>query len=419
MPDTELLQKVNDLHTAVEAMRKANDERLKTLETKGHAPADLVEKVDKANKDITGLLATADSIKAADARIARLETALSRTGGSVGGGGREVKSFDGKRALTDDEVKARDNMVAYVRRGETKAMSVGDDPNGGYLVPDDMSGRIIARIFETSPVRQYANQQTLTTDSLEGPYDDDEAEVLMTTEQGARSETGTPKIGIWKIPVHEGYAKPKVTQKLLDDSAVNIEAWLATKLGDRFARKQNNQFLLGTGVGMPRGMLTYAASATIGSRANGGTIMQVNTGSNGELTSDFIVKLPYKLKDAYRSRGAYFMSREGIEKARLLKDAVNGRYLWMPGWGDIVSGQPQTLNGYRIGEFNDLAAFTTGSLSAMFGDLMEAYQIVDRQGIRVLRDPFSAKPFVEFYTTMRWGGDVLNFEALVIGKASA
>ena len=188
-----------------------------------------------------------------------------------------------------------------------------------------------------------------------------------------------------------------------------MEAWLAAKVADKFTRTENAAFVNGTGVGQPRGFLTYPAGTTIP-----GQIQQRATGVSGGFGSDpagadVLVKVIYDLKTNYRNSGVWFMNRLTTGGVRLLKNS-DGGYLWQP---SVQAGQPATLLGYPQATFEDMPDFSTAdALAIAFGDLSEAYQIVDRLGVRVLRDPYTAKPYVKFYTTKRVGGDVINFEAL-------
>lgn len=412
--DKEIKDLLEAQNKAFNDFKTSNDERLKSIETKKSVDQLVTEAIDKANKDITRL---SEELKTAIASNRRPTI--------------EIKGDDG-RVLTETEIKARDAFVNLVRKGEEpvrgsiehKAMVSSDDPNGGYLIPRDLSGRIVRKIFETSAMRTIASVQTISTDALEGTFDDDELSVGMVGETAARAETSTPKLGAWRIPVHEGFAKPRATQRLLDDSSVDIEMWLASKVSDKFGRLQENQFVVGDGNGKARGITTYTPVLTgSGARSSGGTIRTVKTGTNGNLSNtDKVINTIMALKAPYRKNGQWLLSREGIEKVRLL--VQDGKYIWAP---SVLGADAQsklgdgsgTLLGYAITETNDLPAFATGSISGVFGDIKEGYQIVDRQGIRVLRDPFSAKPYVEFYTTCRWGGDVVNFEAFVYLQASA
>ena len=291
---------------------------------------------------------------------------------------------------------------------ERKALSVGQDSAGGYFVYSDMSGRIVQRIFETSPMRAYASVQVISTDALEGYYDNDETGFGWVGELEARPVSTTPAVGKWRIPVHEMYAMPDATQQLLDDSIVPLETWLDGKIADRFARAENNAFVSGNGVDKPRGFLTLANSTdlTLG-------VEQIKTTVNGGFAAapsggDVLIDALYSLKAQYRANATWFMNRATTRLVRKLKDS-DGAYLWSPG---IAAGQPATVLGYPVAAFEDMPDPAIGSLSIAVGDMRQAYQIVDRSGIRMLRDPYTAKPKILFYATKRTGGTVVNGEAL-------
>jgi HK97 family phage major capsid protein len=309
----------------------------------------------------------------------------------------------GEERLTPTEREALD--------AHQKALSVDSDPDGGFVVTPDTSGRISTIIWETSPVRQVAAQQSIGTDALEGLFDGDQAAVGWVAERGARAETATPQLGTWRIPTHEIYAAPRATQKLLDDANINAEAWLAQKVAERFARFENTAFVLGTGNGQPRGFMTYPAGV------NRGQIQQLASGVAGAgFLPENLIAVVYSLKTAYRAGAVWAMNRNSVSEIRQLRDNIGGagtgQFMWQPG---MQAGQPSTLLGYPIVEMEDLVnSAATPVTPAAFGNFRAAYQIVDRIGIRVLRDPYTVKPYVEFYTTKRVGGDVINFEAIKI-----
>lgn len=426
---------------AFEEFKAKNDERLKEIESKGFDDVVRRDELDKINAAIEA------SQKANDQFAARLKRqALYGKTADEGASAeeREEKAFKwfasmeglrGRRVTRDDFTDEKQQAVAdyakafdnYLRaKGDErslapedlKALSVGSDPDGGYVVDADTGGRIVSRIFETSPMRQYASIQSIGTDALEGLHDSDEAAFGWVGETGARTETTTPKLEKWRIPVHEMYAKPAATQKLLDDAAINMEAWLQGKVTDKFARAENEAFVTGNGVDRPRGFTTYPdrASADV---FEIGAIERFNSGANGAFAAapnggDVLIDALYGLKAQYRANATWFMNRKVTADVRQLKDS-DGAYLWVPG---IAAGQPATLLGYPVASFEDMANLATGSLSIAVGDMRAAYQIVDRIGVRVLRDPYSNKPYVEFYSTKRTGGDVVNFEAIKLVEFS-
>lgn len=425
----ELKGAVADVGKAFEEFKKTNDERLAQIEAKGAADPVTKEKLAKIEETMTKSQERLDAYELSQKRQARVVT--DPDGNSVDLDAKALKWAQGiakKRGTTVQEFGA-DEMDAYkaafesyirgderkMNAEEFKALSVGSDPDGGYTVHPDMSGRVVKKVFETSPMRAYASIQSISTDALEGVFDLDEAASGWVGETDARPETDTPQIGVWRIPVHELYANPSATQKILDDSEINIEQWLAMKVSEKFARDESTAFTTGDGVAKPRGFLTYGNGTTIP-----GQIEQFKTGVNGDFAAapdggDALIDMIYGLKMPYRNNGTWFMNRTTTGLARKLKDS-DGAYLWQPG---IQAGQPATLLGYPVASFEDMPDPATGSLSIAFGDMRETYQIVDRIGLRTLRDPYSNKPFVQFYTTKRVGGDVVNFESLKLLDFSA
>lgn len=294
---------------------------------------------------------------------------------------------------------------------EQKAMSVGSDPDGGFLVPVATSRRIIDKVYETSPLDALAYHETISSDAIEIPVDTDEAGAGWVGEVEDRPETNTPQVGMQRIPVHEIYAKPKATQQLLEDAGVDVEAWLERKVTEKFARMRATAFISGNGIKRPRGILTYPA----GSSGARGTILQVASGHATLVTDNGLVTMTMSLKDRYLANANWLMKRGTVAAVMLLKD-LNGQYMWRPG---LVAGQPATLLSYSVRQADDMPVVGAASLPIAFGDFRAGYTVVDRLGIRTLRDPYSSKPFVEFYTRQRVGGDVVDFEAFALQVISA
>lgn len=310
---------------------------------------------------------------------------------------------EGKENLTADEVKT---------------LSAGSDPDGGYFVTPDVTGRIVMKVYETSPMRQIASVQTISSDKLEGIEDLGEAGAGYAGETAQGSDSTTPQVGKWSIQVYWIDTEPKATQQLLDDAAVDIEAWMAGKVADKFARFENAEFVAGA-TGKIRGLTNYTTAADSGSGVTWGTFGHVVSG----LSSDFPASNPADklydvmgaLKDAYLPNARWLTRRSVVTKIRKFKDGM-GNYLWQP---SFVAGQPETIMGFPVTRAEDMPALANGSLSLAFGDVAQAYQIADRVGIRVLRDPYTSKPFIKFYTTKRTGGGAVNFEAVKFLKFGA
>lgn len=313
-----------------------------------------------------------------------------------------------------DEVKGYCKAFpTYLRRDEKslqgadiKAMTVGADPEGGYLVTPAVGGIITGVVFETSPMRAIANVETISTDAIEYPRDDDEAASGWVGEQEDRPETTAPKAGMQRVPVHELYAMPKITQKLLEDSAFNVEVWLGRKIGDKFGRTEATAFVSGSGVKRPRGFVTYAS----GTFAAGGSgkIEQVSAATAGAVAFDDLINTLTALKEYYLAGATWLMQRGTVGKVMLLKDG-DGQYLWQ---NNTQAGKPSVLLGYEVRQAADMDAVGVSKMPVAFGNFKMGYTIVDRVGISTLRDPYTAKPFVQFYTRKRVGGDVTNFEAI-------
>lgn len=346
-------------------------------------------------------------------RISEIETELRKASRPVNGA---------PVAAGDQWREADDALARYLRKGDARmsaadlatfeklerAMSIDSQPDGGYVVTPAFSSRIATLLHDTSPMRLIATTETISTDALEGLYDGDDAGAGWAAETEARPETASPELGLWRIPTHELYAKPKATQKLLDDGSIDVAAWLQRKVAESFSRKENAAFVAGNGVGQPRGFTTYPDGTSRGQ------IERIPSGDVTDLTPEAIVNVVYALKGAYRQGAAFVMNRATVGAVRSLRSeaggsAGTGQFMWQPGFG----GQPATLMGYPIYEFDDMADVGTGgNIVIGFGNFGLAYTIVDRQGVRVLRDPFSAKPYVEFYTTKRVGGDVVLHDAI-------
>lgn len=311
----------------------------------------------------------------------------------------------------------------YIRSGDAAGinamlsanaeMSVGSDPDGGYTVYPAISSEMNRRIFETSPMRRLARVVQVSSDAFEELNDLDEAEASWVGEKQVRQSTGTPGFGVLNIPVHEVYAMPKVTQKLLDDSDIDLAAWLVDKCSQRFARKEGSAFIHGDGIQKPRGLLSYPTTDTADAERAWGTLEHFNAGASGAFpagtaATDALIDLVYKLKVDFRTNANWLMNRKTAGAVRKLKDG-DGNYVWQ---ASAAQGQPDRLLGFPVELDEEMPDIASNSLSIAFGDFREAYTIVDRHGLRLLRDPFTAKPHVLFYTYKRVGGALSNSEAV-------
>ena len=401
MSYNEIKGTIDKIATTFQAFKASNDERLSALE-KGKGTAELEAKLDKMGD----FMDRQGDIKE---RLDKIETrSLAEKAESLGLDSGSDKEY--KAAYRTWMAKGDDKLNDI----EKKALSVASDPDGGYTVTPVMADRIIKKIFETSPMRQVANVLTIGSDSAEFLVDNTQATSGgWTTEQGAITETATSTLGKKTIAIHTQFAEPRITQQLLDDSNLNPETFLADKIAEILTQTENTTFFTGDGVGKPRGILTYAAGTTWG------TVEQISSKSTsgGTLDADDFINLFYSLKEPYQSNVSYLMQRAAVKKARLLKENTTNQYIWAPG---LQAKAPDTILGSPVVQCNDMGVITTtDALAIACGDFDKAYQIIDRIGIRTLRDPYTAKPYVEFYTTKRVGGDVANFEAFKLLKMDA
>jgi HK97 family phage major capsid protein len=380
---------------------------------KASAPTDVVteEKHQRMADDVTAKMAEMQ------AKQAKLEAALNRPGGG------ESKGMDAEL-----EQKHADAFKQYMSNGtlpegfkagsegvEVKAMSTDVNPDGGYLVRPALSDTIITRVFETSPVRQVANVERTGAKSIDILIDDQEAAARWVGEGASGGQTDTPQLAQKVITAHKIEADPRMTAEMIEDAYLDVEAWLSRKVADKFARTQNTAFVTGDGVGKPRGFLTYPAQSTGGTYERG-TLHQVDMGAAAALTADGLIEVQNALKEDYQAGAIWGMKRTTFGQALKLKG--NDNYFFSPVL--LRDGQASIqLLGKSVVFMDDMPAVAANALSIVYADFGMFYTVVDRVGLQVLRDPFTNKGFVTYYTTQRVGGDVTSFDAAVIGKVAS
>jgi HK97 family phage major capsid protein len=299
---------------------------------------------------------------------------------------------------------------SHVTKLQTKALSqYVDNQEAGILTTQRVARELNSNLERLSPMRRIAKVTEISTDALE-LVEYAGQDVAGWTENFndimASNENTVLKKRV--IPVHELYAQPKATQKLIDDPTIDIEEWIYTSIVDVLARKESHAFLHGDGNGKPKGLLTYP-------EGNGEErIEQVNSGVNGGLNVNSLINLFFRLGEEYAAGAKFLMSRDAIQAVRKLRDE-NGNYLWQPA---LNASMPDTLLGLEVVHCADMPTMGDGTLSVAVGDFSKAYQIVDRFQVRVMRDPYTNKPFVKYYTTKRVGGDVIDFNAVKILRLS-
>jgi len=398
--DADISAAFEDFMSAFEHYRESNDERLAEIERRGGTDALTEEKMARIDTALD------EQKRALDALLVK------RARPDLGRGGGNPQS------------PVRQAFDAYVRRGdeaglrqaELKAMSAGSDADGGYLVPDELDTEIGRRLTELSPIRSISTVRQVSGAVLKKPFALDGMATGWVGETDARPQTNTPQLAELQFPTMELYAMPAATASLIEDGALDIEGWIAAEVEAAFAEQEGAAFVSGDGVNKPRGFLDYPSVADGSwSWGNLGHIATGAAGAFGADPSDRLVELIYALKAGHRQNGRFVMNRKTQSQIRKFKDA-DGNYLWMPPTGP---GQAASLMGFPVVEAEDMPDIAANALSIAFGDFRRGYLVVDRTGVRILRDPYSAKPYVLFYTTKRVGGGVQNFEAIKLLKFAA
>lgn len=324
----------------------------------------------------------------------------------------------GSTASSKDVEEHKAGFNAFLRKGadsglaelEKKALQTTVDADGGYAVPEQIDTQILQLQRNISPMRSVCNQITVGTPDYKKLVNLNGAGSGWVGEAAARPATNTPTLAQVAAVMGELYANPQATQTSLDDMFFNVEGWLADEVAREFDEKEGNGFLLGDGTNKPKGLLSYTLATTSDATRAFGTIEKIHSGTAGDFDSDDILKLIYTLKKGYRKSAQFMMATLTLFKVRTMKD-LNGNYLWKPG---IEAGQNSSLSGYGIEENEDMPAVAASANAVLFGDYKSAYTIVDRFGVRVLRDPYSNKPNVGFYTTKRVGGMLTDSQAVKV-----
>ncbi|WP_417277856.1 phage major capsid protein [Celeribacter sp.] len=327
-------------------------------------------------------------------------------------------------ATQEVDMSHKSAFTTYVRNGdddalrglalEGKSMSTAVNGDGGYLVDPQTSDVIKSVLKSTASIRSIANVVNVEATSYDVLIDTTDLGSGWATETGTLSETATPTIDRISIPLYELSALPKASQRLLDDSAFDIEGWLAGRIADKFVSAEASAFINGDGVDKPTGILNHTQVAN--DSWAWGALGYVATGTDGAFDgtnpADAIVELVYALGAQYRANGTFVMNSKTAGQVRKLKDA-DGRFLWSDG---LAAGEPARLMGYPVLIAEDMPDIASDAAAIAFGDFHAGYTVAERPDVRILRDPFSAKPHVLFYATKRVGGDVSDFAAIKLLK---
>lgn len=386
-----------DLRYTLESYRSANEERLAEIEARQSADPLTEQKLARMDATLDDTIRRIDRIT-----LERGRPALAQDGAS-----RDPLVAEHKAAFA---AYVRSGEAGGLKRLEAKALSAGSGPDGGYLAPSTVEGEILRRLSAVSPIRSLATVRTISSGIYKKAFSTTGPASGWVAETAARTQTNAPTLAELSFPAMELYAMPAATQTLLDDAIVNIDQWIAEEVESVFAEQEGAAFVNGDGTDKPKGFLAYPTVAE--ASWSWGNVGVLNTGVAGAFPasnpSDVLVDLVYALKAGYRQNAAFVMNRKTQAQIRKFKDST-GNYLWQP---PASAGAPATLLGFPLVEAEDMPNIANNAVSIAFGDFRRGYLVVDRAGVRILRDPYSAKPYVLFYTTKRVGGGVQDFAAI-------
>ncbi|MFI8681333.1 phage major capsid protein [Brevundimonas diminuta] len=395
---------MHEMMAAFEAFKGANDARLDEIEKKASADALLEEKVARIDQ----------AVASAQARMDRVLSESRRP--MLGAEPAAVVAAPEAKAAWDGYMKSGQAPKTHLGL-ELKAGLSSASNSAGYVVPPETERAIERRLMAGSPMREIATVRTVGSGVFRKPVSTAGVQAGWVAETAARPETDPATLALLEFSSADLYACPAATQSLLDDALIDLDEWLAAEVEDAFAAQETAAFVSGDGVNKPKGFLAYATAAE--GTQTWGQIGTVASGAAGAFASaspvDKLIDLIYAPKAQYRPNGRFVMNRRTVSAVRKFKDA-DGNYVWSPA---MRLGETASLLGYPVTEIETMPDVAANSLSIAFGDFARGYLIVDRAGVRVLRDPYSAKPYVLFYTTKRVGGGVQNFDAIKLMKFAA
>lgn len=392
---------IDDVNKSVVDLRTNTETQIAEVKKFGQSSADTAEKLANQEKDIASLIGTMTEIKNAQLAMA------------------EAKRNEG--GMTAEQKNAKEAFIKFVRKQaltevEQKALSTLTNPDGGFLTTPDTSGRIIARLHDMSPMRQYANVRTTSKSRVTGIVNNGRNAYSWGAQAGTVSNSTTKQFGEYQIDVKKLIAYPKATEEMLEDADYDIEALIIDDATMGFAEGEAYGFLLGDGILQPRGLMTVATAYTGDNVRAWGTVQKFKTGVNGAFAAtpnggDVFIEAAMSLRSQYRAKAIMGMNRFTLAAAMKLKDS-EGNYIWQPTW-NLTDSPFGMICGVKVApDFDHLADIATGSLSVIVGDINQAYQIVDKRGISVVRDNITSPGNVNWYISKRTGGDVVNSEAV-------
>ena len=282
-------------------------------------------------------------------------------------------------------------------------LSEGVDANGGYLCPEEFERQIVDGLKEQNVMRTLCKVIT-TQNERKIPVAATHSTAAWTAENAAYTESD-PTFSQKTIDAYKLTDLVKVSIELLDDSAFNLEQYIAGEFAYAFGAAEEQAFCVGTGSGQPTGLFT----------ANGADV-GVTTASATAIAADEVISLIYSLKSPYRKNAKFLMNDATVALLRKLKDG-NGVYIWQP---SLVAGQPDKLLGYDIYTGPYVPTVAASAFTIAFGDFQN-YWIADRAGrtVQRLNELYSTNGQVGFVGTERVDGKIILPEGIKLLKQHA
>lgn len=405
----QLKKSVETMLATFETFKSEND-KFKSEMEKGRTDPVLAEKVDKINAAITDESKQIATLKSQVEAVEKAQAIAQFPGGGIST--RDKSKVEHKAAFDKWFRKGiDDNLHALSIQASASTLS---DPDGGFTVPEEVDAAIDRVALTVSAMRRLCSVRSITTDTYRKLVNVGGASSGWVAEKGARAETDTPTLKEIAINTKEIYAMPAATQALLDDSAVDIAGWLADEVSIEFNEQEADAFIRGNGVEKPKGISAYTMVAN--ASYSWGKVGYI-AGGHASLLNDMdkIIDIQHALKAVYRNGASWLMNDLTLATIRKFKDG-DGVYIWRPG---LDVGAPDTILGKPVEIDDNVDSIGAGKFPVFFGNFKRAYLIIDRLGTRVLRDPYTSKPFVLFYTTKRIGGGLVMPEAIKVLKIAA
>jgi HK97 family phage major capsid protein len=295
-------------------------------------------------------------------------------------------------------------------------MSIGSDPDGGYSVSNQLSTELMRRLYNFSPVRQLARVVEVGSyGGYEEPRQIGDTGATWVGETEARPATTTPTLALVSVPLHEIYSNQPITARLIEDSRFDIGAFAIERIVERMARAEGTTFVTGDGVNQPKGFLSYDSDSAADFTRDPAKLQYVVSGGATTITLDGIKNLFWALRAPHRVNGSWLMSSATAAALDKLKDG-DGTYLWRP---SVAVDAPATLLGRPVYYSEDMPAIGASAMAVAFGNFTAGYLVIDRPGIRLVRDQFTSRPSIVIYGYRRVGGGVADTDAIKLLKVSA